>query len=433
MSPADEETPMALPRLAGEFRNSGLELLVVGPKGVLRFPLCQESVRLGGSEADIPLGDQSTRLFFHADQLYFEDAAGRRPVSLDQEWELGPYRMRVQPEEAPGALLEGLSEPGLGRFWSLGRQVFLLGRPGKRSNDLCLENASLSRQHARILALPEGYLLQVETARSLTELNGQPLKLSDTAWLREGDVLQLGQVRLRFRLHATPPARELRIFALGAFEVFTSRGKLSQADWKHRMACHLLARVAAAGGLVALERLLEDFWPEKDPANARRRLTWHLCALRTQLGDDWVVRSQYGLQLKDGVWHDVLELDRALRMEDVARALQLYRGPYLDDCYLEWAQQLRRDLDTRFLGLLVAALDRIVDPHMVKSVCQALLSRDPACQKAYAHSMRADLTLGMPQQALKTFQEARLKLRGEWGIEPGVELLREQQRAKLLL
>ena len=122
-----------------------------------------------------------------------------------------------------------------------------------------------------------------------------------------------------------------------------------------------------------------------------------------------------------------------MRAGDVARALQLYRGPYLDDCYLEWAQQLRRDLETRFLGMLLAALDRIVDPHLVKAVCQALLSRDPACQKAYTHSMRADLTLGLPQQALRTFQEARQKLRGEGGIEPGVELLREQQRAKLSL
>lgn len=426
----DEETPPAQRRQGSEFRSSGLELVVTGRDGVVHFPLCQESIRLGGTDPDIPLEAGWGRLFFHADQLCFEDARGRKLVEVGQEWSLGRLGLRVQKEEARGALLEGLSEPCLGRFWPLGKQVFQIGRPGKRSNQLSLEGAGLSREHARILALPEGYWLQVESSRSLTELNGRTLKLGEKALLREGDVLVLGEVRLRFRLQIPPPARELRIYSLGSFEIYGARGKI---DWKQRMACHLLVRVAVAEGVVALERVLEDFWPDLTPTNARRRLTWHLCTLRSQLGEDWVVRTAYGLQLREGVWHDVVELNRALSSGDVARSLQLYRGAFLDDCYLDWAQQVRQDLEIRFVGMLLASLEVLADPHLRQSACQALLARDPICQPAYLASMQADLALGMPQRALKTFALACQKLRSELGAEPAVELVREQQRARMAL
>lgn len=424
----DKETPPARRRQGSEYRASGLELVVRGPDGVVHFPLCQESVRLGGVDPDIPLEGAWGRLFFHADQLLFEDAGGRRSLTVGPPWKLGNLLLRVQPEEVRGALLEGLSEPYLGRFWALGREVFQLGRPGKRSNQLSLEGCGVSREHARILALPEGYTLQVETARGLTELNGRTLKLGEAVLLREGDVLLVGEVRLRFRLQAAPPAHGLRIYSLGAFEVYAAGGKV---EGRQRMACHVLARVAAAGGQLALERLLEDFWPELTPANARRRLTWHLCALRSLLGEDWVVRTAYGVQLKPGVWHDLTELNRALQSTDVAEALRLYRGPFLEDCYLDWAESLRHDLEARFVGMLFSMLPNLADPHLRQAACRALLTRDPHCQPAYLESMRADLELGVPQRALKTFARASQKLRDELGVEPGIELLREQQRARL--
>jgi len=423
----DEDTPPAQRREGTRYRYSGLELLIAGPEGILPFPLCQESVRIGGPDSDIPLPDVTARLLFHADRLYFEDAAGRRPIQLGCEWHLGPYRLRVEEEEIPGAQLEGLSEPYLGRLWTIGKGPFLLGRPGKRGNHLCVQDCGLSREHARILSLPEGFLLQVESARSLTDLNGLSLKLGQKVLLREGDVLQLGEMRLRFRVHATTPGS--RLYALGPFEVFTAQGRLDQSGWKHRLACHLLARVAAADGLLPVDRLLEDFWPDKEPAAARRRLTWHLCILRSQLGQEWVIRSHYGLKLKEGVWHDVVELERALRAGDVRSALQLYRGAYLDDCYLDWAQQLRHQLEARLVATLLAQLEGLTDPHLVLAACRALLERDPHCRPAYLESMRADLDLGMPERALRTFELARQRLDGELSID----LVRQQQRAKLLL
>lgn len=415
----DEETPLGQRRQGEEYRYSGLELVVSGlTSGVVHFPLCQERVQLGGADPDVPLEGVCGRLFFHGSQLLFESESDRAAVVLGQVWRLGGYELRVQGEEPRGALLEGLCEPYLGRFWPLGREVFHLGRPGRRLNQLV--GSKMSREHARIVAVAEGHMLQVETARSVSEVNGQGLGPGQTVLLRDGDVLQLGDARLRFRLQVTAPARDLRLFTLGAFEVHTLAGPVSQSEWKHRMACYLLARVAVAGGLVPLERVLEDFWPDGDPANARRRLTWHLCALRTQLGEDWVVRTAYGLQLREGVWHDVLELERALRLGDVELVLQLYRGRFLEDCYLDWAEQLRRDLEGRFVACLLASLEGLVDPHLRQAVSQALLLREPDCEAAYVHSMRADLELGMPQRALRTFEMARQKL----GSDLGVELMR---------
>ena len=421
----DDETPLTQRRQGDQYRYTGLELVING--GVVHFPLVQESVQLGGMDPDVPLEGACARLFFHAGELYLDEGRSRRPVVLGEEWSLGDYRLRVQPEEAPGALLEGVCEPYLGRFWSLGREVFHLGRPGRRENQLI--GAKMSREHARILAVAEGYLLQAETARSLTEVNGAALALGQSVLLCDGDVLQLADVRLRFRRQLGHAAGELRLFSLGPFEVHTRRGPVAQSEWKHRMACHLLARVAVAGGLVPLERVLEDFWPDGDPANARRRLTWHLCALRTQLGEDWVVRSPYGLQLREGIWHDALELDRALRAGDVGLVLQLYRGRFLEDCYADWAEHLRNDLENRFCSFLLSALEGLGDAHLRQAASQALLLREPDCQPAYVYSMRADLELGMPQRALRTFELARQKL----GCEPCIELLREQQRARLAL
>ena len=34
---------------------------------------------------------------------------------------------------------------------------------------------------------------------------------------------------------------------------------------------------------------------------------------------------------------------------ELERAFELYRGPYLQDCYMDWAMEARRDLERRLI------------------------------------------------------------------------------------
>jgi len=69
------------------------------------------------------------------------------------------------------------------------------------SNDICLDNDTVSGHHAEIYYLPDGTFQICDIGSTNgTWVNGQRVR---TAFLKNGDVMELGEVRLHFRTHGS--------------------------------------------------------------------------------------------------------------------------------------------------------------------------------------------------------------------------------------
>jgi DNA-binding SARP family transcriptional activator len=157
--------------------------------------------------------------------------------------------------------------------------------------------------------------------------------------------------------------------------------------------------------------VLEWFFPETPPANARLRLRQILSRLRTAAGEI-VIRDGDSLRLVPA-WIDAGEFlsvadrvrsargPRAVQLAYAALALRT--GPLLpDDLYAEWAQDARNLIDARHLELL----DLIADDAAARNshqealtALEAALAEDPedaARQQAIIEQLRA---LGRHQAA----------------------------------
>jgi len=259
------------------------------------------------------------------------------------------------------------------------------------------------------------------------------------------------QALARGQAALSPPL--LRLFSLGPFQVFRGEECIPETAWKSQKVRYLLACLAGHGRVVAEDLLLEAFWPD-DLEKGKRNLYTATSYLRSTLGSqtDYILRTPAGLQLNPQLpcWHDLLELEKALQasqhhrqhgpkeaaLDSLSRVLSLYRGPYLEGCYYEWAVNRRDQLEQRMLdALLYLASGRQSQERHSEAVEVALrvLDLDPCCQEAYRLVMRSYLEGGRPEEAVRSFHSARQILKNDLDMEPSIELMELHQRALLSL
>lgn len=139
-------------------------------------------------------------MFLNFDQSNPAKKAGRGITYCEflpgEEIEVGGYKLKLQKHVPAAASLVGYSHPYRGRRWLLRSGVNQVGRPGKRDNEIVLEERTVSRTHVTLTGDGDQYVLHNETDPSATFINGHPVK-ADTK-LKDGDLVQLGAQILRF-------------------------------------------------------------------------------------------------------------------------------------------------------------------------------------------------------------------------------------------
>jgi len=134
-----------------------------------------------------------------------------------------------------------------------------------------------------------------------------------------------------------------------------------RATQRHRLALLALLAVAADRRLTR-EKLIAYLWPEAEPERGRNNLNVSTYVLRTALGEGAFLSAGEDLRLNPEVIHtDVAEFETALEGADHARAVALYRGPFLDGFFLpeapefeQWADRERQRLAAGYAKALEA-------------------------------------------------------------------------------
>jgi len=197
----------------------------------------------------------------------------------------------------------------------------------------------------------------------------------------------LGGLTLRWHKDPLPPIQTTRARALFAYLVLNRRT--------------LHDRAVLAG----------TFWPDIPEEQARRRLRQALWHIGRRV--DHLPAGSY--LLREG---------EAVSVEEMARAVSLYRGPLLPEVFDDWVLVDRERLRERWLALL----ERLASAHQERGelqpaseVCRMLLSADPWHEPAACLLMRLLAGQERVGEALQVYFDLRDCLQSDLGISPASE------------
>lgn len=203
------------------------------------------------------------------------------------------------------------------------------------------------------------------------------------------------------------------------------------AAQRHRLA--LLALLAAHHDGLSRDKLVAYLWPERDSKHARNLLKQAVHALRRALGVDSILTIGDDLRLNASVVQtDVVEFEDAVSREDGARAVEIYRGEFLDGFFLRDAPEFEHWVDrerTRLADTWARALEKLAeqteasgDHRGAVPLWKARAARDPYDSRVAIRLVLALDAGGNRAAALHHAQVHERLLRDEFGMEPPREL-----------
>lgn len=422
-----EEDPTASVDVAeeGVFLKSNLEITLRNGEEVRHFPVYRTIINVNPLRFSVLNGQvhfQSSQPVEHRREMVI---SGVLNVGETLSWDGGQVSLHDRSGQVK-ASLECFTDPFYLRIWALTGEELRIGRPGKRKNEVELSHPTVSREHA-ILRWEGG------TPRLLCQgpswVEGNPVGPEGVV-LKDGALLQLSDLLFQFRMLSEPqPAGRLQVTSLGSFQVRVDGELITEKAWRTQSVRWMMARLALAWGRpVSVEMLLEEFWPEMLEDKSRNNLNYSISTLRQVLrAPDSVLRATGSVQLAPGFLgsHDVVELQRALKAEDWARAVELY-GVYLPGCYANWALELRSQLEQQTLegGL------RLLEQRSDVALASKLLAIDPTSQPACLALLRAHLERNNPAEAVRAFERFRDHYVAEVGLPPVGELVTVYEQAR---
>jgi predicted ATPase/DNA-binding SARP family transcriptional activator len=188
-----------------------------------------------------------------------------------------------------------------------------------------------------------------------------------------------------------------------------------------------------SGRAVERDFLAGVLWPESAPEQARAGLRRALTDLRDALGTKAsCIASPTARTLQINIPEaavDVLHFDALLshangQAEPRRQAVELYRGPLLEDCSEEWALQERRTRETALyetLHWLARDAYRTGDLNAATGYLKRALAIDPLDERTCRALMQAQFDSGSPALMIETYRNLRTFLRQEVNTEPSPE------------
>ncbi len=212
-------------------------------------------------------------------------------------------------------------------------------------------------------------------------------------------------------------------------------------DWdKHRNGPAILT-VLAAEGAVSRDRLMALLWPESDSTRARGSLKQAVHQLRQMLGDFDAIQGERTLDLNAAVIQsDVRQFRDAVDRGDLACAVTLYQGPFLDGIHLadtpefeQWVDERRRELSrevARALRQLAKAATEQRDHQGAAAHLERLGQLEPMDADVVLATMQAWASAGDRASALHAAQAYQDRMHHDLGISPDVRVAQLAERLR---
>jgi DNA-binding SARP family transcriptional activator/TolB-like protein/tetratricopeptide (TPR) repeat protein len=205
----------------------------------------------------------------------------------------------------------------------------------------------------------------------------------------------------------------------------------------------LLSLLATAGPTgFSRDKLLLVLWPESDDERARHALKQAVYSLRRELGADEVIVGTAALSLNPVfISSDAREFETAIAAGDLATAVSLYTGPFLDGFHLKDSTEFERwsgEQRSRFADMWRTAAEKLAADHASRGehreaagYYRKLVTAEPLSGPHTAALMASLAESGDMGAALAQYKIHESLLREELDAapEPGVAKLADQLKS----
>lgn len=238
----------------------------------------------------------------------------------------------------------------------------------------------------------------------------------------------------------------LRIEVLGPLRVVDD-GLVEPTRPSHRRLLSVLA--LHVGDRIRTERLIDMYWGESPPAEARAALQTHISALRQMLPPDSIRTEGKGYRLvidgceidsiefaeaADKARHALADSDWHVVWETASKALALWKGspyPDLQDDDFARAEIVRlEETQLELWEMWSEALVKLGRPTEALPELERLVISHRYREQLWEHLMVARYQLGRYTEALQAYQDVNSHL-AELGLEPGDRLRRLEEKILL--
>ena len=244
-----------------------------------------------------------------------------------------------------------------------------------------------------------------------------------------------------------PDKPTMRFGVLGPLAVEYDGRPLAMGSLKQRLVLAML--LMTANRVVSVDRLTDGLWGEEPPDGAMNTLQAHVSHLRRALavGDVAILTQPPGYLLRvEPEQVDLLRFEQLTQrandladrghareaLADLTGALQLWRGPALEDLGSStFGDSARTFLEERRLGVLedrLTLLGRLGRHQEQIESCEAVLAVHPLREAVWEKLIVALYRSGRQADALAKYRTCRELLQDELGVEPMPRLQQLEQQ-----
>lgn len=231
--------------------------------------------------------------------------------------------------------------------------------------------------------------------------------------------------------------RAINVECLGAFRIRVGGEVVSQERWVSAKARDLLAYfITFRGERIPAERVFDAIWGEKGSSrtafhtalsrlrNALRHGENSLRFILVETGEYWLDSAHFRIdvdEFNNAVLNARSSTDAQAAVTWYERAVDLYKGEYLQNLYYEWVFAERRSLARNYLGSLQELIGYYAsspEPRPALRYFEMALQIDNLNEDLYCHAMRAYAAMGDRTNLVNLYNELKELIRLELDSQP---------------
>lgn len=231
------------------------------------------------------------------------------------------------------------------------------------------------------------------------------------------------------------PNSHLIIRAFGQASISVGGKLLTLSDWQTQSVRDLFFYFLTRQKPLTREQVGEILWPDiDDPQKIKLRFKNDIYRLRRAVGQDVITYENifYMFNRALDFEYDVEAFESFLaraksttnlaeQIEFYQKAVDLVRGPFLEDIYADWVMIERERLSQIYLTALLTLaelLQKQAQPEQALVVCKRVLDYDPTVEAAYSLSMQIYHRMSDRASIIRMYQACQDALQRQFGLPP---------------